>query len=348
MKTKNEIKFTAFLKRYPEKFLLSGKNSVMDGFEYFETSEYKNKPGAILSRPKAMITNKSVKDIIRIGMTFITILPCMLKNIKKNYTDMNGYLKSVKNGSFNNVSIENNNSYPNKNVWVELKNYAWENHQLIVGFTELPQEYVFSGKASPFRHALVFAQEMKKEPIEKAPELDAGIEVMRVYNSLGIATNDIANWLRKTYNVVCMANHPLGGLVDTVPLAEKAGLGAIGKHGMLITKEFGPRCRISPLFTELKLFEYTGSHEHSWINTFCSKCRHCISSCPTSAIYSESKLSKRYNKIGLKDRYENYDREKCFTSFAATMGCAVCISVCPFSKNPAIYDTMKLKYTNTN
>jgi epoxyqueuosine reductase QueG len=255
---------------------------------------------------------------------------------------MNGYMTAMEQGQSSKHTPDRIlESYPNHQLWEDLRTYAWEHYKVIIGFTELPREYIFEGKAVPFRYALIFAQEMKKQPIEKAPELDAGIEVITVYNSLGIATNEIAHWLRTKYDITCMANHPLGGLVDTVPLSAKAGLGAIGKNGLLITKEFGPRCRISPIFIDQKLFEFTDSKEHEWIHDFCAKCGLCVQSCPTSAIYSEPLLTKEFHSSSIPDRYETYDREKCFASFAATMGCAVCIRTCPFSKNPANYDKMK-------
>ncbi|MDI3517253.1 MAG: hypothetical protein PWP09_1319 [Thermotogota bacterium] len=343
---KEEKKFVERLKKFPDRFLIAGENSVMEGFEYFKTPEYKNKPGAVQSRLKTLIAYQDIWNLLRLAATFVRIMPSMVRNINKNFEDMEEYLSAVESGgSIPTTNKDLINSYPNKRLWEELKDYAWKKHRAIVGFTELPQEYVFAGKAVPFRYALIFAQEMKREAIEKAPKVDAGIEVIKVYNSLGIATNDIANWLRKS-GVICMANHPLGGLTDLVPLAEKAGLGAIGRHGLLITKEFGPRCRLSPIFLEQKLFEFTDSNskEYSWISKFCSNCGNCIKSCPTNAIYSERKLSIKYNKENLKDRFECYDREKCFAYFSATMGCGVCIKVCPFSKNPRIYDRLKTKY----
>jgi len=38
-----------------------------------------------------------------------------------------------------------------------------------------------------------------------------------------------------------------------IPYALKAGLGEYGRHGLLITKEFGPRVRIGKIFTDLPL-----------------------------------------------------------------------------------------------
>lgn len=333
-----EKKFIGRLKQHPSHAVLPNTHAVMEGFEYFTTDIYKRKPGAIQSRPKAMIQSQPPKALLRLLRNAIKLMPSLLKNIKKNFKDMEPFLQLLESDQQMQTTPQSiQESYPNSELWQDLQTYAWQNHKTIVGFTELPEEYVFTGKAVPFRYALLFIQEMQKEPIEQAPNMDAGIEVMRVYNSLGIATNDIADWLRKEHQITCMANHPLGGLVDSVPLAAQAGLGEIGRHGMLITKEFGPRCRISPIFIDTKLFSFTDSNAHHWIQDFCKTCGRCVKACPMQAIYQEPHLVKEFHNPTLRDRYENYDREQCFVSFSKTMGCGICIKECPFSKNPVIY-----------
>ena len=336
-----EKRFIQRARKHPEAYVMETEHSVMEGFEYFTTEAYRNTPGAITSRFSTLKKHQGTRGLLTLGKKFIKLAPSIRKQIGNNYTAMKPYMKALDRGKTRPRTPEELvNAYPNQQLWEQLKTYAWEKHRVIIGFTELPRDLVFTGKAVPFRHALVCIQEMQKEPIEQAPELAAGIEVITVYNSLGIATNDIAQWLRKTRHITCMANHPLGGLVDTVPLGAKAGLGAIGRHGMLITKEFGPRCRISPIFLDEKLFAYTDSTEHDWIPGFCATCGSCIRSCPTAAIYTTPKPAVQQDGRTIPGRVQAYDREACFTSFAATMGCAVCIKVCPFSKNPANYDRM--------
>lgn len=341
-KDKSEEDFLKYAHKNPTSFYLSAEQSVMDGFKYFKTESYRSKPGAILSRPKTLIKSKSFIELIKLGCEISKVMPSILKNINKSYSDMETFISYVEHKEkISEPSKAVLETIPNQDIWEEVKSYVWEKYKVIVGFTALPQEFIFSDKAVPFAYAFVFAQEMNKEAIEKAPKIDTGIEVINVYNSLGIIVNDVADWLREKYGILCMANHPLGGLVDTVPLAAKAGLGYIGRNGLLITKEFGPRCRLAPIFVEEAIVEFTDSTEHKWIGEFCKKCGNCKRLCPKSAIYDAPKLAIAFNKNNVQDRYECYDREKCFASFAETMGCAVCMSVCPFSKNPGSYDKMK-------
>ena len=51
---------------------------------------------------------------------------------------------------------------------------------------------------------------------------------MRIYNSLGLAVNDIARWLRNKHDIRCQSNHPLGGLVNTPPFSRKGRVGLAG------------------------------------------------------------------------------------------------------------------------
>ncbi len=345
MNTKVENQFLRRLKAYPNRCFKAYDGAIIEGFEYFKTNAYKSKPDAVKSRPLKLIKEQPIRACFRLGKHLIKVFPSILRNIKLNYKAMDPYLDSLEKGDgVDFTPTAQYASFPNEDIWQALVEYAWSTHKVIVGFTEVPRALIFKGKAIPFKYALVFAQEMKKAPIEKAPELDAGMEVVNTYNSLGIATNDIVKWLRENYGIIGMANHPLGGLVDYAPLAEKAGLGVIGRHGMVITQAFGPRCRISPIFIGEKIFEFTDTSEHDWIHSFCSKCGSCVKSCPNKAIYNSPIALRTASGENDKVRYESYDKERCFTSFASTMGCGVCIRVCPFSKNPEIYHKMKTKY----
>lgn len=341
--TKWEKKFLHRLLQQPDKCILANIDSPMEGFEYFDSTEYKSEENIAPHRLKAMLSENTLLEVLNLGQTFIRVLPSILKNIKRNFLDVEELLFSPAPVlTSNRLESFTNNS--ERVLWNEIKNYAWEKYRLTVGFTKVPREYIFMGKAIPFEYALIFAQEMDKESIEKAPKLDAGEEVIKVYNTLGIAVNDIAKWLRKKYGIKCMANHPLGGLVDTVPLAEKAALGVIGRSGMLITEEFGSRCRIAPIFLKEQIFAYTDSDKHQWVKNFCANCGKCKKSCPMSAIYQEPKLISQENRESRK-RYQCQDKVKCYSFFSATMGCGICIAVCPFAKNPTIYGKMKPKYS---
>ena len=231
-------------------------------------------------------------------------------------------------------------SFPNLKVWQSLSDYAMEKWRVKLGFTEVPAELIFRDKAILFKYALVAIQEMDKEKINTAPALDAGEEVLAVYNTLGLAVNDIARWLRKEYDIHCQANHPLGGLVNTVPLAVKAGLGWYGSNGLLITPEYGQRQRIAPIFIGDPIFKFTDSDQHKWIETYCAICRRCEKACPTGAILTQ-KIYHNEKIEGIGPARTCIDREKCYPYFNETLGCSICVKVCPFSRANGSYEHLK-------
>lgn len=234
---------------------------------------------------------------------------------------------------------------PIPGLWDDLNLYVNEKWDDVrIGFTELPQKMIFRGKFTLFPYALVVIQEMKKDKVDLAPGLSAQQEVRRVYAGLGLVVNDIARWLRQ-HGVRCQSNHPMGGLVNTPSLAAKAGLGWQGRSGILVTPEFGPRVRLAPVFIEHKVFEFTDNLDHQWIEKHCETCRKCEKECPGQAIYTE-KVINVDGVPGVGAIRTCIDVTKCLGPFRQTMGCMVCIKVCPFSQDDNAYTRLKAAVDN--
>ena len=115
------------------------------------------------------------------------------------------------------------------------------------------------------------------------------------------------------YRVVC----PL--------VARDAGLGEIGRMGLLMTPELGPRVRIAVVTTDLPLVTDERERDYTTID-FCVKCKKCAEACPSQAI----SFDDRADIDGV--RRWQIDQEACFTLWCK-MGtdCARCIAVCPYS-----------------
>jgi len=346
--SKQEIKYLNILKKHTDDVLLAKENAPSEGFEYFASDAYRKKickKGNLFTDKFGAMPLVHIPRLLRImGKNIIGIFSAR----RRSFTDISDYLDHLESsGLVNNNLNKYMESWPNSEIWQSLTEYAWENWRVTLGFTEVPRGVIFKDKAILFKYALVAIQEMDKAKINTAPELDAGEEVLAVYNSLGCAVVDIARWLRKTYGIRCQANHPLGGLVNTVPLAVKAGMGWCGSNGLLITHEYGQRQRIAPIFIEGSIFKFTDSDKHRWIEEFCDICRRCQKACPTGAIY-EHKTYSNETINGVGPIRTCIDREKCYPYFNQTLGCSICVKICPFSKGNGIYKRLKSVTKNKN
>ena len=140
---------------------------------------------------------------------------------------------------------------------------------------------------------------------------------MRTYDELGRVTGSLVDHLRKE-GFSAEAGHPAIGPVLYPRLAIKAGLGWSGRHGMLITPEFGPRQRISAIFTSIADLPITDSNGHVWVRDYCSTCGNCVRKCPAKAIYERP--------IEHPDgRLSHIDGDKCIS-------CTVCMKECSFNR----------------
>ena len=227
-------------------------------------------------------------------------------------------------------SIKNNPLSPKTNfdeeLLVKFEKFAKNMGIVAIGYTKLPREYIFKNKAVIYDNAIVLAYEMDKEKMELAPSSQTKKMIMETYDSLGIAANKLVSFLREQ-GFSAQAGHPLGGLVLYPALAEKAGLGWHGAHGLLITPEYGPRIRLAAIYTNianLPIFD-EDTNPHRWIGEFCKKCTRCIRKCPPWAILDEPVVKE--NSI-----LTHIDNDKCFPVFLEYHGCSICIKECAFNK----------------
>lgn len=173
-------------------------------------------------------------------------------------------------------------------------------------------------------HAIAITTEMDKEMMEHAPYGPTVMESGQQYVNSGVIALQVAQFIRNlgyearahidgNYRVVC----PL--------VAKDAGLGEIGRMGLLMTPELGPRVRIGVVTTDAPL-ELTGRLDNPSVIDFCMYCKKCAEVCPSNAISFE----EPQEIDGIK-RWQ-IDQEACFTLWTK-MGtdCGRCVSVCPYS-----------------
>lgn len=207
---------------------------------------------------------------------------------------------------------------------MELENHCRNLGIGAIGYAKVPRKYIFQHKAVRYDNAIVLAMEMDKETLKSAPSKETGVMVHKTYNKLGKVSLIIANKLKdKGFGV--HAGHALMGQVLYPALAVEAGMGWYGKHGMLITPEFGPRVRLTAVYTSITNLPFSTENHHAWIEEFCKNCKFCVRKCPPKAILKKSEVDTN----GL---IKAINTEKCFLEFAENQGCSICLKTCLFNQ----------------
>lgn len=185
-----------------------------------------------------------------------------------------------------------------------------------IGYVNVPSYLIFNERSIITDHAIVLTLEMDEDIISNLPSQENQDMAFQTIDELGKITNKLADYMRKNGFTV-QASHPAGGFVIYPWIAQIAGLGFTGRHGLLITPEFGPRQRISALFTSITNLP-NNKDDHSWISDFCASCGRCVIKCPEKAI-------REYPIKHEDGRLSHLNNEKC-------VGCTICIKECTFNK----------------
>lgn len=203
-----------------------------------------------------------------------------------------------------------------------------------VGMTVLKDYHVYShrGRTEPYgdplecqhQYAIAFTVEMDKHQLDYAPASPAVMETAQQYLNAGAIAVQVAAFIQ---NLGYPARAHIDGNYEVVcPLvARDAGLGEIGRMGLLMTPELGPRIRLAVVTTDLPLVAGERRHDNAMID-FCNRCEKCATICPSRAI----PFGDRTAIDGVK-RWQ-INQEACFTVWC-TFGtdCGRCMQVCPYS-----------------
>ncbi len=173
--------------------------------------------------------------------------------------------------------------------------------------------------------ALAFTVEMDREMVETAPGSPTVLESAHQYLRSGMMAVQLAALLRRggyrarahvdgNYRVIC----PL--------VARDAGLGEIGRMGLLMTPRLGPRVRIAVVTTDAPLTPDPPRRDLTVID-FCLHCRKCADVCPSQALPLGDP-----EEDGNGVRRWKIDAEACFTLWTRLgTDCARCMAACPYS-----------------
>lgn len=212
-----------------------------------------------------------------------------------------------------------------------------------VGICEIDERWVYSHhfnrktSESPelklpegLTNAIVLIMPMDYELGKTFPAALSGTTTGLGYTSSLDCANSLAQFI---VNLGYKAVASLNDTAQSIPMAIQAGLGEYGRHGLLISRKFGPNVRIAKVLTDLPL-ELDLPIEFG-VKKFCEMCRKCSNACPAKAIAKEEPQNEPPNfssHIGITKWTVN--AEKCFKFWVSSNSdCAICIRVCPYNKD---------------
>lgn len=222
----------------------------------------------------------------------------------------------------------------------------------LCGVGELDQSFVYShvGRGPELyghpiilnhRYALVFAVEMDFAMVANAPQAPVVVETAKKYTEAAHISIVLARTIQKLgYSARA---HIAGSNYQVMlpPLAWKAGLGELGRMGIIITYPYGSRVRLGVVTTDLPLVP--DNPISFGVQDFCDSCLKCARCCPSQAIsWKERKIDNGVTRWVI-------NREACYR-FWRQVGtdCATCLYVCPYSKENNLFHRLVREVTRSS
>jgi reductive dehalogenase len=220
-----------------------------------------------------------------------------------------------------------------------VKGYAKHIGAALVGVTEINPLWIYSHRGEIFnenwedwgkeidvdhKFAIVMAEEMDLDMIGPAPHTPTVLESMQNYAKGAYIATQMAGFI-VNLGFAATANHLRHYDAILPPLAVDAGLGELGRLGYVMTRELGPRVRLSAVLTDLPLV--ADKPIDIGAEDFCRECKKCATCCPSKSIPEDDNPAEHNGILRWK-----LDDHSCF-DYWGTVGtdCNVCMKVCPWS-----------------
>jgi len=221
-----------------------------------------------------------------------------------------------------------------------------------VAFLQLKSHHFYSHKGrhakkwgdttdQTHKTAIAIVIPMRVKMIKNGPTSSVLQESAQKYVEAAKISNILAGYIRYFgYN----ARAHNDGNYDTlcVPVAVEAGLGELGRMGILMHRVHGPCVRLAVVTTDLELPNSVRPNP-SYMEEFCQICKKCADNCPSGSItHDDEPYSRNF-------RHWSIHQEKCF-SYWKTIGsdCGFCISVCPYTKPDTLIHKFVRFYISRN
>ncbi|TFH04787.1 MAG: reductive dehalogenase [Candidatus Thorarchaeota archaeon] len=211
----------------------------------------------------------------------------------------------------------------------------------LVGIADLDRTWLYTHNRKSesynvpesYNRAVVMAIEMNYDAIASSPTYTSAAATGLGYSMMAFIEAELVSFIRRMgYNAMTCGND----VGMSVPMAIDAGLGQYGRHGLLITKRYGPRIRIAKVLTDMPLIPDSPDFDFGKaVVRFCETCEKCATTCPSQSIpFGKERTwegKTKSNNPGIKKWYVNV--ETCYGFWVANGSeCSNCIRSCPYNK----------------
>lgn len=218
----------------------------------------------------------------------------------------------------------------------------------LVGICELDRRWLYSaaylitpegGKVAEnelpegCKYAVAIAVEMSYEGIRYSPAHPASVATGLGYSKMAFIAGLTAQYIRGLgFQAIPCGNDT----ACSIPIAIDAGLGELGRNGLLITPQYGPRVRLAKIFTDLPLVPNSPIEFGVW--DFCMICGKCAQKCPSQSLMHGEPSAEAHNISNREGVHAwHINAETCLPFWAANgTDCSNCIRACPFNKPPGL------------
>jgi ferredoxin len=189
------------------------------------------------------------------------------------------------------------------------------------------------------QYAISIGIEMDYAMYQTSPSYLENVATGLGYSKMRVVTTQLAQFIRGMgYPAYAHGNER----VLNIPIAIDAGLGELGRNGLLITPQFGPRVRLCSVTTDLPLV--VDQPIDIGVQQYCEECAKCATMCPAQAIKYGTRTivpNNESNRNGILRWPVN--TEKCLAFWGANkaewQNCGVCITSCPWNQEAAVTST---------
>lgn len=201
----------------------------------------------------------------------------------------------------------------------------------LVGICKLDRRWLYLNEEIPdeFQYAIVMAFEEDYNLIKYYPTYIAEATVSMGYSRMAITNGYLSAFIE---NLGFKAIDCQNDIALSIPMAIQAGLGDLGRLGLLITREFGPRVRISKVITNLPLV--ADSPVDFGVIEYCKVCKKCAQLCPSQSISYDERTAKTNNisnSGGVLKWPVNVETCRMYWS-QVNNSCTTCVACCPYNK----------------